>query len=87
LAVHLFEGARGEEPLEDSCTSDAQRFFEALVGAGSEAVQGDAEGVDSEFGHLAFLVILENDEGIGVSLTSNMGWEVGFCGGRNSVNC
>jgi len=51
-AVHLFEGASGEEPLENFLSVDAERGVEGLMGSGAETVEGDGEGGDFGFGHL-----------------------------------
>ncbi len=51
-AVHLFEGAGGEEPSEDFFSAEAEGRFKGLVGAGAETVEGEREGSDFGFRHL-----------------------------------
>jgi hypothetical protein len=51
VSVHALEGASGEEPIVQSHGADAERVFKALRRAGAVTVDGNAEGVDSDFGH------------------------------------
>jgi hypothetical protein len=47
--------ARGDDPLVQLLSANAERFFEALIGTGAVAVEGNGKGVDAEFGHGAAL--------------------------------
>jgi hypothetical protein len=51
VSVHALKGASREEPPVQSHPADAERVFEALRWAGAVSVDGNAEGVDSDFGH------------------------------------
>jgi hypothetical protein len=54
-AVHLLEGARRQEPLVQVLAADAQRIFQALIGAGAETVERNREAAHAKSGHVDLL--------------------------------
>src|SRR5512135_3716062 len=53
LAVHLAPDARGEEPLHQLGSADAEGILLVLVRPGAEAVQGDRKAPHKQFRHAA----------------------------------
>ena len=48
---HPLKRSGGKEPLVQGSTSDAERIIEALIGAGSVAIDGNGEIVNPQFSH------------------------------------
>jgi len=51
FAMHLLEGAGGEDPFVQRQAADANWVGEILMGAGTVAVEGDRKAVDAKPGH------------------------------------
>jgi len=56
LGVNFAEDFSLEEPFVKFESADAEGILEVLARAGAEAVEGDGEGGDSDFGHGIFLI-------------------------------
>ncbi len=49
MPVHLLPGLRREKPLEQLRSTEAERILDALVSAGSVAIERYSEGVDANY--------------------------------------